>query len=127
MSRHFADSSAWPPPATVEALGATGEQSPLLRLVCKLESTFRRLGQLARADVAARTKPLLYQGDERARCTARELRTFQDTGWIIRDAVHRIWAGERDEAALVAGIDPRSATVVRVVLHVALAHDPRVP
>jgi hypothetical protein len=34
----------------------------------------------------------------------------------VREAAHRIWAGERDEAALTADIDPNSAQLVRRVL-----------
>jgi tetratricopeptide (TPR) repeat protein len=37
-------------------------------------------------------------------------------GWQIADPIRRIWAGDRDETALTAGIDPNSALVVREIL-----------
>jgi tetratricopeptide (TPR) repeat protein len=40
----------------------------------------------------------------------------EESGWMLREAAHRIWAGERDEAALTAEIDPNSAQLVRRVL-----------
>jgi hypothetical protein len=44
------------------------------------------------------------------------LAQLEERGWRVREAAHRIWAGERDEAALTAGIDPNSAQLVRRVL-----------
>jgi len=41
---------------------------------------------------------------------------FEQGGWRIVDPIQRIWAGERDEAALTAGIDPNSALIVREIL-----------
>jgi len=41
---------------------------------------------------------------------------FEQGGWRIVDPIRRIWAGERDEAALTAGIDPNSALIVREIL-----------
>lgn len=37
-------------------------------------------------------------------------------GWMLSPAVHRIWEGERDEAALTQGIDPNSALLIRQLL-----------
>jgi tetratricopeptide (TPR) repeat protein len=44
------------------------------------------------------------------------LAQVEESGWMLREAAHRIWAGERDEAALTADIDPNSAQLVRRVL-----------
>jgi len=41
---------------------------------------------------------------------------FERGGWRIVDPIQRIWAGERDEAALTAGIDSNSALIVREIL-----------
>ena len=40
-------------------------------------------------------------------------------GWQLSDAVQRLWAGERDIAALTTGIDPNSTALVRRVLSLA--------
>ncbi len=44
------------------------------------------------------------------------LPTLEAQGWQLNDAVQRIWAGERDLAALVAGLDEKSALLVRRVV-----------
>ncbi len=31
---------------------------------------------------------------------------LEQNGWQLTDAVHRLWAGERDPEALTAGMDP---------------------
>ena len=36
------------------------------------------------------------------------LAELQESGWMLTDAVHRIWAGGRDAAALTAGLDSRT-------------------
>ena len=41
---------------------------------------------------------------------------LEENGWMLSDAAHRIWAGERDAAALTEGIDGNSAQLVRRVL-----------
>ena len=40
----------------------------------------------------------------------------EENGWELTDAVHRIWAGERDATALTAGIDGNSAQMVKRIL-----------
>ena len=44
------------------------------------------------------------------------LANLEQNGWRLTEAVHRIWAGERDAEALTAGIDGNSAQLVRRVL-----------
>lgn len=44
------------------------------------------------------------------------LANFEEKGWMLRGPAHRLWAGERDPAALTAGIDPNSAQLVRRTL-----------
>jgi hypothetical protein len=44
------------------------------------------------------------------------LARLEEQGWVLDDPVHRIWAGERDAAALTEDIDPNSAQLVRRVL-----------
>jgi hypothetical protein len=41
---------------------------------------------------------------------------LEEKGWMLTDAARRIWAGERDAAALTEGIDGNSAQLVRRVL-----------
>lgn len=56
-------------------------------------------------------------GDDIARQLAEAmLPTLEENGWRLGDAAQRIWQGERDAAALVAGIDPNSATLVQRIL-----------
>lgn len=51
----------------------------------------------------------------------RALPRLEQNGWRIAAALERIWQGERDAAALTAGLDPASASLVGYVL--ALADD----
>ncbi len=44
------------------------------------------------------------------------LANLVEEGWMLTDAVRRVWAGERDAATLTAGIDGNSAQLVRRVL-----------
>lgn len=44
------------------------------------------------------------------------LADLEEKGWRLRDPAHRLWAGERDPAALTAGIDSNSAQLVRRIL-----------
>jgi len=44
------------------------------------------------------------------------LAILEQKGWRLTEAVHRIWAGERDAGALTAGIDGNSAQLVRRAL-----------
>lgn len=39
-----------------------------------------------------------------------------EQGWQIADLIHRIWAGERDAAALTIGINQYSALVIQAIL-----------
>ena len=41
---------------------------------------------------------------------------LEQGGWRIVEPIQRIWAGERDETTLTAGIDPNSALIVREIL-----------
>jgi DNA-binding transcriptional ArsR family regulator len=45
-----------------------------------------------------------------------ELEQLQDRGWLVRDAAHRIWAGERDPDALTDGLDEQDTALVLRVL-----------
>lgn len=57
------------------------------------------------------------RGDRQARAAvAAEFARLMQEGWLIVEPIQRIWAGERDEAALTAGIDPNSALIVREIL-----------
>jgi hypothetical protein len=44
------------------------------------------------------------------------LAQIEESGWRMREAAYRIWAGERDEAALTAGLDDQDSALVRRVL-----------
>ena len=41
---------------------------------------------------------------------------LESKGWQISAAVQRIWAGERDTAALTDGLDSQDAALIRRVL-----------
>ena len=41
---------------------------------------------------------------------------FEQGGWRITQPIQRIWASERDQAALTAGLDPNSTLIVREIL-----------
>lgn len=55
------------------------------------------------------------KGEPRAQIEA-VLPELEEKGWQLTTAVQRIWADERDEAALTAGIDRNSAQLVRRIL-----------
>ena len=44
------------------------------------------------------------------------LAAWEQKGWRLTEAVHRIWAGERDAEALTAGMDEQDTALVRRVL-----------
>ncbi|MBP1468015.1 tetratricopeptide repeat protein, partial [Candidatus Chloroploca sp. M-50] len=44
------------------------------------------------------------------------LAQLEQNGWMLRGPVERIWAGERDLAALVAGLDEQDAALIERVL-----------
>ncbi len=44
------------------------------------------------------------------------LARLEENGWMLREPVRRIWAGERDEAALTAGLDAQDTALVRRIL-----------
>ncbi len=65
-------------------------------------------------EVVDRFEPLLQaiaavaQGDDGARAEIEAmLPQLEENGWRLRDAVHGIWQGQRDAAALTEGIDAR--------------------
>ncbi|MFL5806332.1 MAG: tetratricopeptide repeat protein, partial [Roseiflexaceae bacterium] len=40
----------------------------------------------------------------------------EQKGWMLRQPVQRIWAGERDAAVLTTGLDAQDSALVRQVL-----------
>ena len=56
---------------------------------------------------------------ERAEVRQTLLPHWRGTGFSVAQAVERLWAGERDVAALTAGCDERSAALMRLVLEAA--------
>jgi hypothetical protein len=57
------------------------------------------------------------RGDDRPRPEIEALLPqLEENGWMLAGPVRRIWAGERDAAALTAGIDGNSAQLVRRIL-----------
>jgi hypothetical protein len=44
------------------------------------------------------------------------LARLEENGWMLSDPVRRIWAGERDAAALTEGLDEQDSALVRRVL-----------
>lgn len=59
-------------------------------------------------------------GDETARPEIEEvLPKLEENGWKIAAAVHALWAGERDEATLTAGLDESDTQLVRRILELS--------
>jgi tetratricopeptide (TPR) repeat protein len=59
------------------------------------------------------------RGDDTSRAEIEQaLPQLEQRGWMIADATRRIWAGERDAAALTAGLDAIDSALVRRVLEV---------
>jgi hypothetical protein len=57
------------------------------------------------------------QGDNEPRAQIEAVLTnLEEKGWHLSAPVQRIWAGERDEAALTAGLDDQDTQLVRRVL-----------
>ena len=44
------------------------------------------------------------------------LANLEQHGWRLTEAVHRIWAGERDLEGLTAGLDEQDSAIVRRLL-----------
>lgn len=45
------------------------------------------------------------------------------TGWDVRGAVHKIWAGTRDYKLLRTGVDPGSCDAIKAVLEHTRRYD----
>jgi hypothetical protein len=89
--------------------GVGGQMPPLVRF----EPLLRAIAAVARGDETQRAEieALLPQ--------------LEQNGWLIADATRRIWAGERDLAALTQGLDIQdTALVARILQFVA---DPDAP
>lgn len=56
-------------------------------------------------------------GDDAPRAAVEQALTeLEQHGWMVRGPVLRIWAGERDRAALVAGLDAQDTALIERVL-----------
>lgn len=65
-------------------------------------------------------------GDSEQRAEIEKLLSqLEEKGWKIAGAVHRIWAGERDIAALTTGLDAQDAALVRRVMELAIGEQER--
>ncbi|EFO80149.1 hypothetical protein OSCT_1989 [Oscillochloris trichoides DG-6] len=59
----------------------------------------------------------IANGDETPRQNVTQaLAQLEQNGWMLREPVERIWAGERDHAALVAGLDAQDTVLIERVL-----------
>jgi hypothetical protein len=45
------------------------------------------------------------------------LARLEERGWHLQAAVRRIWAGDRDDTALTAGLDEHDSALVRRILN----------
>jgi hypothetical protein len=75
------------------------------------------------ADLLREWEPLLAAiaevargGEDQRADIEQALAEAEKNGWMLRDPVARIWAGERDADALTAGLDAQDAALVRAVL-----------
>jgi tetratricopeptide (TPR) repeat protein len=74
---------------------------------------------LQQAEPLLQAVAAVAQGDtSQQQAVEEELARLEEKDFHLREAVQRIWAGERDAAALCEGIDPNSAMLVRRVLEV---------
>lgn len=111
----------------VEALKAVLQQLPqpeAERIVQQLRDAGIIGGQSGpdMAEVLREFEPLL-QGIAAAAADASQraeiepvLANLEEKGWRLCDPAHRLWAGERDAAALTAGLDDQDAALVRRIL-----------
>jgi len=83
-----------------------GEGPDLAALLERFEPLLQAIAAVAAGDAK-------HQND--AETTLAGLET---KGWRLREAAQRIWAGERDEAALTTGLDAQNTTLVRRLLQI---------
>jgi uncharacterized protein with von Willebrand factor type A (vWA) domain len=75
------------------------------------EDLLRQWGPLLEAIAA------VANGDDSERAAIEEvLAEIEEKGWMLREPVARIWAGEQDADALTADLDAQDAALVRVIL-----------
>lgn len=70
----------------------------------------RQTAQLMQRFAAAATDAGLREGLEP------DLAALEERGWMLREPVHRLWAGERDIGRLAAGLDARGSEIMRQIL-----------
>jgi len=93
------------------------------QLVAQLQGRTAPSGGSSPAQILQQIAPVIEaivaaaHGHPQARAAVEELfDQFEQGSLPVVDPIQRIWAGERDEAALTAGIDPNSALIVREIL-----------
>jgi hypothetical protein len=60
------------------------------------------------------------QGDDSPRAQIEQaLAELEQKGWRLSEPVRRLWAGERDAAALTAGLDAQDGAIIRRALALA--------
>ena len=74
-------------------------------------------------EVLHQSEPLIQaiatvaNGDDNQRAAIESvLADLEEKGWMLREPVARLWAGERDAAILTAGLEEQDATLIRQVL-----------
>jgi hypothetical protein len=101
------------PPDEQQAVGAAlqalqGQQQPggdqVAQLLQQAEPLLQAIATVARGDTSQQL------------AIEEELARLEGQGFDLRGAVQRIWAGERDAAALTAGLDEVDGALVRRVL-----------
>jgi tetratricopeptide (TPR) repeat protein len=75
-----------------------------------LEEVLREFGPLLELLVAAVKGESLRPGLEPL------LANREEKGWMLREPIHRIWAGERDPETLTIGLDDQDTALIREVL-----------
>lgn len=80
-----------------------------------LEQTLRQAEPLLQAIVAAASDA------SQREALAPVLAELEEKGWMVRQPVQRLWAGERDAAALTAGLDAQDSALVRQLVQRLLA------
>ncbi|GAB4207321.1 MAG: hypothetical protein OHK0022_35390 [Roseiflexaceae bacterium] len=106
------------PPEQARALTAWLEQAGLVGRGPGMEQILRDFAPLLRAAAAA------AQGDIGRRVEIEALLPrLEQGGWQLTAPLRRLWDGERDTAALTAGIDENSAVLVREILGLLVRDD----
>lgn len=104
-------------------IGHTPNAQRAQQLVAQLQGGGAVGGGPSPAQILQQFEPVIQavaaaaQGHAQARAAVEQLLPqLEQNDWRVADPIRRIWAGERDEAALTAGLDDADTLIVREIL-----------